>query len=313
MAGQGNRWSERLISYDPDGNILSLDRYQDDGSAPSDRLRFTYTGARRDGWGYDDSGNVVSDPVRGFEFSCNLLNLPCEVTTGPQAAQAEEGETVSTTVFWADGTREGVKDAYGRWASRYAGSLIYEGSGGAALDGVVFGDGFIDCGAGAAAATAQYFLRDHLGSVRVVAEDASTVVSRTDYLPFGVRMTGNGLVAGAGRASWFGFTGKENETFPAVDPATGHWAQGERYQHFGARTYDPFSCTFLQPDPLADSYHPLSPYAYCAGNPINLTDPDGRIIPQLVGGVMGATVNFTGQILGNMATNYITTGKVSLK
>lgn len=28
---------------------------------------------------------------------------------------------------------------------------------------------------------------------------------------------------------------------------------------------------------------------------------------------MGATVNFTGQILGNMATNYITTGKVSLK
>ena len=31
MAGQGNRWSERFISYDPDGNILSLDRYQDDG------------------------------------------------------------------------------------------------------------------------------------------------------------------------------------------------------------------------------------------------------------------------------------------
>ena len=187
-----------------------------------------------------------------------------------------------------------MKDADGRWASRYAGSLIYEGSGGAALDGVVFGDGFIDCGAGAAAATAQYFLRDHLGSVRVVAEDASTVVSRTDYLPFGVRMTGNGLVAGAGRASWFGFTGKENEMFPAVDPATGHWAQGERYQHFGARTYDPFSCTFLQPDPLADSYHPLSPYAYCAGNPINLTDPDGSVAQVIVGAITGAAASYVG-------------------
>ena len=43
--------------------------------------------------------NVISDPVRGFEFSCNMLNLPCEVTAGPQAAQAEEGGTVSTTVF----------------------------------------------------------------------------------------------------------------------------------------------------------------------------------------------------------------------
>lgn len=51
IAGSGNRWPERLISYDPDGNILSLDRYQDDGTTPSDRLRFTCTGARRDGWG----------------------------------------------------------------------------------------------------------------------------------------------------------------------------------------------------------------------------------------------------------------------
>jgi hypothetical protein len=30
-------------------------------------------------------------------------------------------------------------------------------------------------------------------------------------------------------------------------------------------------------DPLAEKYYHLSPYAYCAGDPANLVDPDGRI------------------------------------
>ena len=31
-------------------------------------------------------------------------------------------------------------------------------------------------------------------------------------------------------------------------------------------------------DPLAEKYYHLSPYAYCAGDPVNLVDPDGRKI-----------------------------------
>ena len=31
-------------------------------------------------------------------------------------------------------------------------------------------------------------------------------------------------------------------------------------------------------DPLAEKYHHLSPYAYCAGDPVNFVDPDGRDI-----------------------------------
>ena len=38
---------------------------------------------------------------------------------------------------------------------------------------------------------------------------------------------------------------------------------------FEARTLSP---AFLQPDPLTESYYPLSPYLYCAGNPINYVD-----------------------------------------
>lgn len=32
------------------------------------------------------------------------------------------------------------------------------------------------------------------------------------------------------------------------------------------------------PDPLSEKYYGISPYAYCAGNPVNYVDPDGRHI-----------------------------------
>ncbi len=59
------------------------------------------------------------------------------------------------------------------------------------------------------------------------------------------------------------FTGKEK------DSETGYYA-------FGARYYDSdLSGLFLSVDPLADKYPSISPYAYCAWNPVKLVDPNG--------------------------------------
>jgi len=59
------------------------------------------------------------------------------------------------------------------------------------------------------------------------------------------------------------FTGKER------DEETG-------YSYFGARYYDSdLSGLFLGIDPMAYKYPGLSPYAYCAWNPLKLVDPDG--------------------------------------
>ena len=276
----GNSWSERSISYDLDGNLLHLDRYQADASAPDAALSFTYNGNHRPGYTYDANGNVTFDPLRGFEISHNLLNLPSEVRIPAGAGGLTEDVELAGTVFYADGTRAGVIDpGTGEWTSRYIGSLIYSGTdGGETLDGVVTADGFIDCGNGVGNAQMQYFLRDHLGSVRVVATDRDNVLSRTDYLPFGARMTGNGLPEdSSSRSAWFGFAGKENEMWDA-ESSTPHWLRGERYQHFGARNYDPASCIFLQPDPLAEKYYGISPFAYCAGDPVNRIDADGSDI-----------------------------------
>jgi len=45
---------------------------------------------------------------------------------------------------------------------------------------------------------------------------------------------------------------------------------------YGARFYDPLIGRFTTPDPLSEKYYSISPYAYCANNPINKIDPDGR-------------------------------------
>ena len=59
------------------------------------------------------------------------------------------------------------------------------------------------------------------------------------------------------------FTGKER------DSETG-------FSYFGARYYDSDLMTgWLSVDPLADKYPSLSPYAYCALNPIRVVDPNG--------------------------------------
>ena len=67
----------------------------------------------------------------------------------------------------------------------------------------------------------------------------------------------------------FIFTGKE------LDPETG-------YSYFGARYLDHELMTmWLSVDPMADKYPSISPYAYCAWNPVKLVDPQGMDIWEL--------------------------------
>ena len=62
----------------------------------------------------------------------------------------------------------------------------------------------------------------------------------------------------------FTFTGKEK------DSETG-------FSYFGARYLEhEMMSMWLSVDPMADKYPSISPYAYCAWNPVKLVDPDGN-------------------------------------
>jgi RHS repeat-associated protein len=65
------------------------------------------------------------------------------------------------------------------------------------------------------------------------------------------------------------FNGKE------LDQATGLY-------YYGARYYDPKISTWLSVDPLAEKYQAYSPYNYTLNNPINLIDPDGRSVDDVI-------------------------------
>jgi RHS repeat-associated protein len=79
----------------------------------------------------------------------------------------------------------------------------------------------------------------------------------------------SGETAVSQKLSWWStpyqFTGKEK------DDETG-------YNYFGARYYNSDVSVWLSVDPLADKYPSMSPYMYCAGNPVMLVDPDGMRI-----------------------------------
>ena len=67
-----------------------------------------------------------------------------------------------------------------------------------------------------------------------------------------------------------GYRDRSRSTGKERDEETG-------YGYFGARYMDHELMTmWLSVDPMADKYPSISPYAYCAWNPVKLVDPDGR-------------------------------------
>ena len=104
-----------------------------------------------------------------------------------------------------------------------------------------------------------YFHSDHLGSASWISDGTGGAVQHLLYLPFGEHFVNERSAAYDER---FTFTGKEK------DIETG-------YYYFGAR-FDNVDLGFMSVDPMTDKYPSLTPYNYCAWNPIIFYDPDGN-------------------------------------
>jgi len=107
----------------------------------------------------------------------------------------------------------------------------------------------------------HYYLRDHLGNNRLVISDTGDIEQTNEYYPYGGPWGNASTFQGL---QPFKYNGKELDRVHGLD-----------WYDYGARRYDPAFCQFTQMDPLCEQYPHLSPYAYCAGNPVNAIDPDG--------------------------------------
>jgi len=158
----------------------------------------------------------------------------------------------------------------------YVGNLVYRSG---VLDKILVDGGFIS----AADMAYHFFVADHLGNTRVVTGASGAVEQNYHYYPDGESIDDGTQIAFDNPYKW---SGKE-------------WDGGLGAYDFGARLFAAADSRWTTPDPLAEKYYHISPYAYCAGDPVNLVDPDGMetwVILydgeyQVIGGILNDDLN----------------------
>ena len=261
----------------------------------------TYEGAMdfRDGankateYSWDANGNMTSDKNRRIhKITYNVLNLPRKITFDDgniiQHTYAADGRRLRTEYLLSNmqimeresleggllpmggGTGGDSPDFLGPGVPvdpinpiddnrvitlmkrDYCGNHIYRND---SLERVMNDYGYRN------AAGHHYYINDYQGNVRAVVDGSGTLEEVNSYYPYGALM-GGGIAAGL---QPYKYGGKELDRQAGIDWYDSH-----------ARWYDSLIGRTPTQDRLAEKYYHLSPYAWCAGNPVLNIDLDGR-------------------------------------
>jgi RHS repeat-associated protein len=106
----------------------------------------------------------------------------------------------------------------------------------------------------------EYFIKDHLGNVRV-AFGTGGIMQYADYDPWGLALP---ELSGGSSTNRLKYNGKEAIT-----------EVGASAYDYGARLYDAQIGRWGVPDPLAELSRRFSPFVYGNNNPVRFIDPDG--------------------------------------
>nr|WP_297928231.1 RHS repeat-associated core domain-containing protein [uncultured Coprobacter sp.] len=140
-----------------------------------------------------------------------------------------------------------------------------------------------------------YICRDYMGSITHVIDKSGNVLQELSYDPWGrFRDPDTQELYAPGETPELlllrGYCGHKHVEYHGLI-------------HMNARLYDPVIGRFLSPDPyvqMPDFSQNFNRYTYCLNNPLVYKDENGEFIQFIVGALVGALVNYTGQVVRNV-------------
>lgn len=238
---ESGRYGNRLVTGGHDHDSTSTPQSFDDSTNKITGGLWSFKDPPATG---PETGNLTRDGA-GDTMTYNLDNLQ---TAFNGASYQYDGEGHRVTKYAVGVTTVFVYNAFGQLIAEY--------------------------GSSSEPADTKYLTADHLGSTRVITDDAQATKARYDYLPFGGE-----IPAGvAGRTTEMGYTS-------VADSTTQRFSGKERdaesnLDYFGARYFSGAQGRFTSPDPLLNSGRPGNPqtwnrYSYALNNPLRIVDPTG--------------------------------------
>ena len=158
-----------------------------------------------------------------------------------------------------------------QWQTLYADSTDYLLGGNIVMkngrmDKCLFEGGYaqaISTGANTDRFVFYYYNKDHLGNNRELMDIKGRSHQVTNYYPFGAPYADPTAISGDNNQP-YKYNGKELDKM-----------HGLNTYDYGARQYYSILGRWDRIDPLCEKYYSISPYIYCAENPVRLVDPYG--------------------------------------
>jgi len=228
-------------------NLLPITATDASGNATSQQIQLTVSGNGSQMLTYDLNGNLTSDGARTYEW--DAVNRLTAVTSGTHRSEftynglnqrvtileKDNGSVTSTkNLIWIPG---GTQPSEERDGSNTVTKRFY-------VQGEQIGG------------ASYYYTKDHLGSIREMADSSGVIHARYDYDPFG-RLT---KISGD-LDSDFTYAGYYN-----------HLASGLNLTLY--RAYNADLGRWISRDPIAEDGG-INLYTYTVNNPVNLSDPLG--------------------------------------
>ena len=303
------------LTYSYKGNqVVKIDDAAEESPSYKGAMHFRDYADEETEYTYDANGNMLTDSNKGItSIDYNVLDLPQCISTKSRVLFKENSNDTIYYTYSADGTK--LRSTYKKAEFRvypynpetsltsfnvetglnvgtvgmakpiakrlktkyyYCSNLVYDNDN---ISAILFDGGYasVDDDNGI---VMHFYVKDHLGSNRLVVDGNGNIEEVNHYYPFGALM---GDRCGVSRNN-YKYIGKELDTMYGwnmqdhearwYDPVVGRWMVTDPLQE---KYFDSsLSSLWYGVDPLAGKYANNSPYVYCNDNPIRLIDSNGK-------------------------------------